>query len=534
MIEKIINANVVDIINGNTFLATLEIEDDRVESIVEQSEMTEDDHSFDLNNKYLSPGFIDTHSHLIAYSSFRKQLNCSPEYVGSISEIIDKFKTDKDELMVDGGLRGYGYNEYELAEGRHPDRFDLDRISTDIPIYIQHNSAHMGTVNTKALELMGVGLDDADPKGGTYGRDENGQVNGGLFEFPAMAKLKAILSNTDSDVLAEGIDAGVHDYLSKGITNTTEMCVGMLAGETDYAALLKYLEKPQKIRTRWAIDYNLLQTMPELKGATAQDLAEKLETSSDGYSTLEGAKFFSDGSIQLNTASIRGDYYNGNPSDDLQLEQHDLEALYHEFQKRGFPLITHANGDYAARTVIEAYKNTKAAKSTGVMHRAEHMQTVNPEDIQEMTDHGIGGSFFSNHIYYFGDIHKNYSLGPVRVQNMNPVRWAEDRGMTFTIHSDCPVTDVSPLGSIKIVTERKTRNGEVLGEHQKLTRLEAYRKMTLDAARLNGTESDEGSVEAGKFADFVVLNQNPLDDSVELSDALVEKTIVAGEVVFKK
>src|SRR5699024_9396404 len=125
----------------------------------------------------------------------------------------------------------------------------------------------------------------------------------------------------DSVTLAENIEAGVRDYLSKGITNTTEMFVGMLAGETDYKGLLKYLEKPQKIRTRWAIDYNMLQNMPELRDATAQELEKKFETLSNGYSTLEGVKFFSDGSIQLNTASIRGDYYNGSPSDELQLEQ---------------------------------------------------------------------------------------------------------------------------------------------------------------------------------------------------------------------
>ncbi|WP_020006128.1 amidohydrolase [Salinicoccus albus] len=534
MFERIINANVIDVINGKPFLAALEIENGRVTSIAGQTEWTEDEQALDLKGKYLSPGFIDTHSHLITYSSFRKQLDCSPENVGSISEIIEKFKADQNQLLVDGWLRGYGYNEYELDEGRHPDRFDLDRISTEIPIYIQHNSAHMGTVNTKALELIGVGLDEADPKGGRYGRDENGQVNGGLFEFPAMAKLMAILSDADSTMLAENIEAGAQDYLSKGITNTTEMFVGMLAGETDYKGLLKYLEKPQKIRTRWAIDYNMLQNMPELKDATAQELEKKFETLSNGYSTLEGAKFFSDGSIQLNTASIRGDYYNGAPSDELQLEQDALEALYHEFQARGFPLITHANGDYAARTVIEAYKNTRSTKTTEVMNRVEHIQTVTPQDIQEMVDNNIGGSFFSNHLYYFGDIHKNYSLGPERVQDMNPVRWAEDQGMTFTIHSDCPVTDVSPLGSMKIVTERKTRNGEILGQHQKLSRAEAYRKMTIDAAKLNGTEGDEGSIEEGKLADFVVLKQNPLDETVMLDDGLVEQTIVAGEVVFKK
>src|SRR5699024_8329791 len=267
-------------------------------------------------------------------------------------------------------------------------------------------------------------------------------------------------------------------------------------------AMFRFLERPQKMRTRWAVLYQLL----EQEGISAEALGRKLEGLGGGYSTLEGAKFFSDGSIQLHTASIRGEYHDGTPSDELQLEQAELEKLFVHFQRLGYPLITHANGDFAARTVIEAYKNTAGSKTAGAMNRVEHLQTVNQEDIMEMVDNGIGGSFFINHVYRFGDIHKKYLLGPDRVRNLDPVRWAEDAGMTFTIHSDCPVTDISPLASIRFAGERKTRRGDVLGAHQKLTRLEAYRKMTLDAARLNGTEDEAGSVEAGKYADFVVLN----------------------------
>lgn len=532
MREKIINANVLDVQDGRTYLATVEVTDGVIKTISPQTETMEDETALDLAGKYLSPGFIDTHSHLIMYSSFRKQLNCSADNVGSIEDIVEKFTEQMDTLLTDGWLQGYGYSEYDLSEQRHPDRFDLDRISTEIPVYIKHSSLHMGAVNTKALELMGVGLDDLDPKGGSYGRDEKGRVNGVLFEFPAMEKVKAVVPEIDSEVLAGDIETGVDEYLSRGITNTTEMGVGILAGMDDYHAMMKFLERPQKMRTRWAVAYQLLLEQEELKGVTADELKEKIEALGNGFSTLEGAKFFSDGSIQLHTASIRGDYYDGTPSDNLQLEQAELEKLYAHFQRLGYPLITHANGDFAARTVIEAYKNTAGSKTAGAMNRVEHLQTINQEDIMEMVDNGIGGSFFINHVYHFGDIHKKYFLGPDRVRNLDPVRWAEDAGMTFTIHSDCPVTDISPLASIRFAVERKTRGGDVLGAHQKLTRLEAYRKMTLDAARLNGTEGEEGSVEAGKYADFVVLNDNPLGYDVELTDDLVEMTIVNGKIVY--
>ncbi|KKK33955.1 hypothetical protein WN59_10150 [Salinicoccus sediminis] len=528
MNEKIINANVVDVDAGGTYTATVEVSGGRIRKVERQTGTVHDEDALDLEGGYLSPGFIDTHSHLIMFSSFRRQLNCSADNVGSIEDIVAQFKARKDELLTDGWLQGYGYSEYDLLEQRHPDRFDLDRISGDVPIYIKHSSLHMGAVNTKALGLMGVALDDPDPKGGRYGRDEDGLLNGVLYEFPAMEKVKAVVPEIDPGTLADDIEAGVDEYLARGITNSTEMGVGILAGMDDYRAMLKFLERPQKMRTRWAVLYQLL----EQEGISADELKGRLEDLGGGFSTLEGAKFFSDGSIQLHTASIRGEYHDGTPSDDLQLEQAELEKLFGHFQRLGYPLITHANGDFAARTVIEAYKNTEGSKTAEAMNRVEHLQTVNREDIREMVDNGIGGSFFINHVYHFGDIHKKYFLGPERVQNLDPVKWAEDAGMTFTIHSDCPVTDISPLASIRFAVERKTRKGDVLGAHQKLTRLEAYRKMTLDAARLNGTEDEEGSVEAGKYADFVVLNDNPLGYDVELTDDLVEMTIVNGKIVY--
>ena len=204
------------------------------------------------------------------------------------------------------------------------------------------------------------------------------------------------------------------------------------------------------------------------------------------------------------------------------------------FQKLGFPLITHANGDRAGEAVIQAYINTQSYKKTSIKNRVEHLQVVNREDIKNMADNDIGGSFFITHIYYFGDVHKNIFLGPERVKTMEPVKWADELGMVSTIHSDCPVTDISPLGSIRIACERTTRNGEVLGENMKLSRLQAYRKMTIDAAILNGTDAVEGSVEAGKFADFAVLSSNPFDETVTLTDDLVTMTIVNGEIVYEK
>ncbi|WP_231634475.1 amidohydrolase [Salinicoccus sp. YB14-2] len=532
----IINANVLDVKNGTHELSTVKIEDGIISDIETQDGFTVEEGKdiLDIQGKFLSPGFIDTHSHLVMYSNFRRQLNCSPDNVSSIEEMIEKFIDEKDEVLRDGWLRGYSYNEFELAERRHPNRFDLDKVSTEIPIYVQHSSAHMGAVNTKALEIMGVGLDDEDPQGGRFERDENGQVNGVLFEFPALDKAKAVLPEIKAEDLADDIEDGIKEYQSRGITSATEMCVGLLNGINDWHAVLEYLKRPQHFRTRFAIDYKLLLNDEAFLGENGESIKEKLENLSKGFATLGGAKFFNDGSIQIHTAALREDYHDGTKADDTQFTDEELMELYTHFQKLGYPLITHSNGDKAAEAVIDAYVKTKEYKRTDIQNRVEHLQTVNQEDIQKMVDNNIGGSFFMNHIYYFGDVHKAKFLGPERVKNLEPVRWAEDQGMTSTIHSDCPVTDISPLHSISIAVDRRTRNGDTLGDTQKLTRPEAYRKMTLDAAILNGTEDKEGSIEVGKYADFVVLSENPFKESKTLSDELVQMTIVDGKIVYEK
>lgn len=533
-VEKIINARVLDVEMGTAALSTVLIENGKIAEVTEQDELITDDTALDLNGQFLSPGFIDTHSHLVMYSNFRRQLNCSPESVSSIEEMIRKFTEQQETLLRDGWLRGYGYNEFELKEQRHPNRFDLDKVSKEIPIYVQHSSAHMGAVNTKALEIMGVNLDDPDPKGGRFERNAEGKINGVLFEFPALDKAKAVLPKIEADDLAEDIAGGVYDYQSRGITSATEMCIGLLNGMDDYYAVIKYLEQPQNFRTRYAIDYKLLLEEEIFKEETGRTLKEKFENLSEGFATLGGAKFFNDGSIQLHTASIRGDYYDGTPSDDTQFTSRELEELFTHFQKLEFPLITHANGDRAGEEVIKAYINTADYKQTDIKHRVEHLQIVNKDDIKLMVENDIGGSFFMNHIYYFGDVHKSKFLGPDRVKRMEPVKWADELGMVSTIHSDCPVTDISPLGSIRIACERKTRSGDVLGEDMRLDRAAAYRKMTSDAAKLNGTDDVEGTVEAGKYADLAVLSENPFEEKTELSDELVQMTIVNGEVVFER
>lgn len=530
-VTKIVNANVLDMIDNKPYVATLYLKDGYIDQIISQDSIVKDSEALDLECKWITPGFIDTHSHPTGYGKTKTMIDCSANKISNIDELIQLFKVEKNNLYKEGWVMGFGYNEKALEEQRHPNRFDLDQISEDIAICIMHYSGHMATVNTKALEYMGVSLDDPNPEGGYYERDENGKVNGVLIEMPATAKLQRVLPEAKPEDTIHTMNLAIDDYIKSGITNTSDLLIGS-KGYEDYEGVLKFLASPQRIRTRWMLSHELLEQDKNFKNVHADEINGKLNNISNGMGHLGGVKCFSDGSIQLQTASIRNKYLDGSAAPEPLMDNNKLIETFKHFQKLGFNIVTHANGDLAAKAVIDAYKATASYKSTPLLNRIEHLQTVTQDDINEMANNNIGGSFFINHVYYFGDLHRDKFLGESKAQDLDPLRWAEDAHMTFTIHTDAPVTPISPLESIQIAVNRMTKNGNILGENQCLTRDEAYKKMTIDAARLNNTHAYEGSLKEGNVADFVILKENPLDTSVVLNDELIEMTICNGEIIY--
>lgn len=166
-------------------------------------------------------------------------------------------------------------------------------------------------------------------------------------------------------------------------------------------------------------------------------------------------------------------------------------------------------------------------------HRIEHAQTASEADLTMMQKLGVQSSFFINHIYYFGDRHKQLFLGEEHARQMNPLKTATEKGIQFTLLSNCPITPISPLFSIWAAVNRVTLGGEVLGEEERCDILTALKSMTIYGAKLNFEEAEAGSIEVGKRADFVVLNENPLTiDPMQIKDIHVLATYVDGEVVY--
>ncbi|WP_342537042.1 amidohydrolase [Sporosarcina sp. FSL K6-3508] len=491
----------------------------------------------DLEGQTLIPGFIDTHNHLLMYALNKNQVDCSSPKNESIEDILNNLRTHHNTHSDGSWIIGYGYDDTLLKENRHPTRHDLDKVSTNRPIFIKHISNHLAVANSYALKLAGVDESIENPEGGHFGREENNSLNGVLFEPSAMDIVyKHAPIPTDEEVI-KLMGLASEDYLAQGITTSSDAGVGLVFGRPEYDLHMVALkEGANQLRMRLMIMYDLLLEGGPFEKFHAEELRERILKDSNGKAKLDSAKLFQDGSIQGLTGALRKPYYcDDELYGELIFHQDTLNSYVLDFHKRGFRVTTHGNGDQAIGSIIEAYKfalnsNTKIDHR----HRIEHVQTATVEDLQEMKKHDIAASFFINHVYYWGDRHKRIFLGPERAERMNPLKDASDLDMLYTLHSDCPITAISPLFSIWAAVNRITREGKVLGEGQKIDVLEAIKSMTIYGARLNFEEDLLGSIEVGKLADFAVLDRDPTAiDPLEIKDISVEMTIINGEVIYE-
>lgn len=270
---------------------------------------------------------------------------------------------------------------------------------------------------------------------------------------------------------------------------------------------------------------------------TAQEVDAHIRKRSGGRATLDSAKLFQDGSLQGLTGALREPYFN-NPdvSGDLIHSQEELNAKVKNLHYRGFRIAIHGNGDRAIGSILDAFEQAILAHPRpDHRHRIEHVQTATTEDLIRMHELGVGGSFFINHVYYWGDRHEQIFLGPDRAHRIDPLAEAVEYNVLFTLHSDSPVTPISPLFSVWAAVNRLTSDGKVLGPEQRIDVVTALRSMTAYGAKLNFEENEVGTIELGKRADFVVLAEDPTAiDPLDIKDISIMATLIDGRVVYDK
>lgn len=518
-------------------------------SLEEVRAMAEEPVLKDLRGAVMLPAFLDPHSHITAMAKVLSYavLQEADSFDGLIA-ILKKFKEER-KLGAGDWIIGTGYDHNKLAEGRHPDRFVLDAAFPDNPVMITHASGHMGVVNTPALEKMGITKDTKDPEGGRIGRTAAGSGNGksrnggtgeagsdspygygepdGYLEETAFTGSSSVIPEPGMEQLARQLEAAEQIYLSHGITTIQD-------GRTrsDEWKLLKYAAENELLHAD-VVAYAALNDAHELT-------EENPDYTGQYYNHLRigGYKIFLDGSPQGRTAWMSSPYegepegYCGYPI----FKDEEVRSYFETAFREGRQLLVHCNGDAAAQQMIDACR--EAARKTGsdpgkfrpVMI---HAQMVRSDQLAQMAELSITASFFTAHTWYWGDVHlKNF--GEARALKISPARTAIDDGVNVTFHQDSPVIQPDMIETIWCAVNRISCGGHPMGVMERVTPYEALKAVTVNAAYQYGEESEKGTIEPGKKADFVILSANPLTvPPMEIKKIRVLETIKSGKILYK-
>lgn len=467
----------------------------------------------DLDGRTLLPGFFDPHGHVSMVGLQARYANLLPAPDGEGNDIAALQRITRDwmnrhaALVRDTGLViGFGYDDSQLQERRHPTRDELDAISDAVAVLFLHQSGHLGAANGAALAAAGVGPDPADPPGGVFRRKNGSREPDGVLEETALfAVMGALFTRLDAEANRQMIVEGARYYARFGYTtaqdgrSSTDTC-RMMAGLAEAGAL--------------PID---ILSFPDILTSTDVMATPLYRRNYEGRFRIGGVKLTLDGSPQAKTAWLSQPYFvppEGQPASwrgyPAVTEQQALDAIDLAFAN-DWQIEVHANGDAAIDLMIAAVR--EASRKHGARDRRPvliHGQTTRMDQLDDLKALGIVPSFFPMHTFYWGDWHRDSVLGPRRAEFISPCGSAWRRGMRFTSHHDAPVANPDALRVLSATVTRRTRSGDILGPDERVPVEVALKAMTLWAAWQHYEDDRKGSLAPGKLADMVLLDADPM------------------------
>jgi len=535
------NGNVITLDSNELLAEAVAVKNGKILAVGDNETMmslsNQDTHQVDLKGKTMLPGFVDGHSHLsgVAIQAVTANLLPPPDGPGQniamLQRTLRDFMATSEMVKQHSVVIGFNYDDSQLEEGRHPNRHELDAVSTEMPIMITHQSGHIGVYNSKALEMFGINAESDDPSGGIIQREAGSkEPNGVLEENAHFALLYKIIPPFTVKENVAAMKAAEMQYLSNGFTTIQD-------GKTDPTTL--------GLMAQYAADGGFTADVvvyADVAGMTDHTILNGPLHSGEYVNRFRigGVKLTFDGSPQGKTAWFTKPYLVAPSGQDASYSGYpaftDAEALkwYLMAYENNWQMLTHTNGDAAIDQLIKiANQTAKAFPGKDRRTVMIHGQFLREDQIAAIDDLGIFPSLYPMHTFYWGDWHRDSVAGPERAENISPTGWLIDRGVKFSIHSDAPVTFPNSMRILDSAVNRTTRSGAVLGKAQRLRPMDALKAMTIWPAYQHFEESSKGSLEVGKLADMVVLDENPLTvDPVKISAIKVVQTIKEGVSVY--
>jgi predicted amidohydrolase YtcJ len=474
--------------------------------LAEDLELSKGVQIIDCGGGTIVPGFVDAHLHVFALADRLLSVDLGPRSgVRSIGALVGRLREAAARLGPGQWLKGKGYDNFALTEGRHPDRWDLDAASPDHPVKLTHRSHHAHVLNSLALARVGIDRYTPDPPGGLVERDlETGEPTGLLFELGAL--LSERIPTPESGQLDRGIERASRELLSVGVTTFQD------AGQTNGSLRWEQLR-------RWKRERMLRQRVSVLLGW--EGFQEFLHGGRAAFPPAPGLKL---GGLKIVLDRTTGD---------LHPSRAELRRMVREAHRRGWSVAVHAVEEETLEAALEAFEALSGEPSLGApRHRIEHCSLCPPRLLRRLAAARVSVVTQPSFLFFHGDRYLK-TVAPEHIPDLYPMGAIAAAGVRVAASSDGPVVPARPLTGIAAAVTRRAESGAVLAPDQRVGVDRALRMHTSDAAWVLGLERQVGSVAVGKRADLVVLSGNPLTTPIdELGEIEAVMTLVGGEVIW--
>ena len=533
------NAKVITINDTQPKAEAVAVKDGKILAVGTTEEVLKNKNSstklIDIQGKTMLPGFVDAHGHVMGGGLQALSANLLAPPDGEVKDIASLQQTlrdwmSKNEVVVNKIklVVGFGYDNAQLKELRHPTRDDIDAISKDVPIVLVHQSGHIISVNSKALEVGGITTDTSNPEGGVIQRKEGSQEpNGVLEETAAFPLLLKLLSRVGSNGAEAFIKAGTELWTSFGYTTAQE-------GRASPSSVKTF----QKVAASGGLKIDVA-AYPDVL-MDREIIKNNVSSTYKDRFRVAGAKLTIDGSPQGFTAWRDRPYYKpvgsyppGYSGYAAATAEQVNDAINWAFENN-IQILTHSNGEAASDQLI-AFVDSATKKHGNIDRRPVliHGQFLREDQIDSFNRLKVIPSLFPMHTFYWGDWHRDHTVGPERADNISPTGWCVKRGMKFTTHHDAPVAFPDSMRVLDATVTRRSRSGDIIGPAQRVDVMTALKAMTIWPAWQHFEEKMKGSIEVGKLADFVILDKDPTAIDPESLDTIkVQETIKEGVTIY--
>lgn len=484
----------------------------------------------DLAGRMLMPGFHDGHAH-VRYGGMA-ETECDLAYALDVAEIRSLLTAclQSGEYGPDDWVLG---GQWPLAAfpDSGPRKDMLDEIFGERPAFFSDAFGHNAWVNSRALAIAGIDADTPDPPQGVIVRDPQTGEPTGTLRDAAMKLVEQHIPSPTAEERYAGLITGIARANAFGIT-------AFIEPGTSEADLAPYLEAARRgeLNARVLASLSPIGAMPDKFGEEIFDLLAKRERFRSSYLDVDSVKVYIDGVIETRTSYMLEPYTDGSNFAPFY-RQGELDHLYQRLDAMGVQIHTHAIGDAAIRSALDAYEHALQENGPNEnRHQIVHLQLIDEADIPRFGELGVAANFQC--LWCYRDVYIDYAVdivGQARVERFYPVRSVLESGGLLVGGSDWNVSSLNPLDAIETAVRRKdpfTDDGPALGEDQAIDLATAIDMYTRNAARIMRLDRLTGSIETGKRADLIVLDRNLFDiPSTGINEARVLLTLMDGKVV---